>query len=158
MIVDQAIAYPPPIVAEIRSERSRCRVSFRWTDNEDGDPVKVKCGSRERRIVIAIHEPSIIRLSRCHVLVQTNEIHFSQLMSVDNCKGALGVSEIGQHWVNRIRRHYRIQAYPLEAVLFDGTRKRPGCYEVSVTFDRFPKRSSKPLYGRSSSFCVPIRR
>ena len=156
MIADQAIVYPAPVIAEIRSHGSRCQVRYRMTDRDDGDPITVTCRSRALTVLKTLHIPTVTQLSACHVVVATNEVRFPQLVSVNNCQRSLKISNYGQEWINSVRGRNRVRAYPVDRVMFERVKKRPGCYAVTVLFDRFPDLSSRALDERSGSFCLPM--
>ncbi|MFA6125654.1 hypothetical protein [Sphingomonas sp.] len=83
-------------VARLSSARSRCEIVRKITDEELGDKISVRCGREEKSIGRALKGASADRVSACSVVLNIYAVHTPKLIAVNNCSGALKMSDVGR--------------------------------------------------------------
>lgn len=142
------------VVAVLSATTSHCEIRKHASDNEDGDLIDARCGSLIKPIGRALKGVSVDHISACHVIVTVNAVHSPRLLSLTNCRGLLVVTDVGSAWREKVRKSAAIKESSVEFVSYEALAKRPGCYNVTITYDAVPSSENTAYKTKSGRFCV----
>lgn len=153
-------ASPAPtveVVALLSTNRSRCEISKRASDEESGDQIEARCGNIRRPLGRALKGVSMNRISACQVVITVNAVHSPRLLDLSNCRGKLVVVDVGTIWTKQLQKTASIQAASTEFVSYKHIKSRTGCYDVTVTYDTKPGAQDTSYQEKTEQFCIQRR-
>lgn len=141
-------------VAWLSSARSRCEIVRRVTDDELGDFISARCNGQDRNIGRALKGVLTDRLSACSIVLTIYAVHAPKLIAIENCSGKLNVYDVGRAWLARLRSTYKIAPSRVEFVSYEKAAGRPGCYRMTMTYDKIVGKQDTTYEAKSRLYCL----
>ncbi len=147
---------PAPVqqIAELRSSTSRCLITLTRTDNENGDPVTARCGTRNWTLAKTLKGADAQTISPCRVVIIVNAVREPKVLDVKNCSGHFNATDVSRVWLSGILEKNGIAKSQIEYVSYAPLAGSLGCYRVSVTFDARPGAKDTAFGEKSGTFCI----
>ncbi len=149
--------FPPVKVVQLGtlySSKSKCSIIEQKTDSESGDQITANCGSRSLQIASGFKGAVFENLSACQATLVVHAVRQPRLFRVSNCHGSPVATEFGAGWTRMLLRKYGIGLSQVEYTSYTPILRKPGCYQLRVTFDANRGATDTSFQEKSSNFCI----